>query len=440
MKKSKPKQKQRRKDSTKRGLMTISPPAKVSPSSLAGVRVLTSGVDSLNLALDVKWKDPFLFEILEAAKNIALKRFEPVPLTIQIPSRDEVLLFNLAPHGTKGYKWLFSNNEFAFRMYDALKPQSRPNVMVEIRSETLWRRGIREALDIISEALKALGANILRVKTSRIDLCLDMLIPVHLWSESLFDNMVARARNVAKYTKNDALTGVQIGKGKLTGRLYDKALEIETSSHKTWMYNVWGIKQIEECERAIRIEFQLLRETIKELGFDTIDETIQNLDAIWAYCSQDWLKFQTNPGKHHTQRKTLLWWSQVQNSFLGVQEANSAIRSKAVRTTQLQLASQIVGLTTSLAATKDEFGDEPLFAQISYESLGLVFQKALRLSGKTEKELREAINDKRARNHRGKQKYQSANWKRLNRGLPTDMQALTLSLENPDWLELEDAS
>ncbi len=440
MKNSKKHHKKRSKVRAKRGLMTISPPAKVKSSVLAGVKVLTSGVDSLNLALDVKWDDAFLFEILEVAKGIALKSFEAVPLTIRIPNRDEELLFNLAPHGTKGYKWLFSNNEFAFRMNDSLKPKSRPNVMVEIRSETLWRRGIREALDIITEALKVWGANILRIKTSRIDLCLDMLIPAHIWTESLFDNMVARARNVAKYTKNDALTGIQIGKGKLSGRLYDKALEIETSSHKTWMYNVWGIKEVKEDERAIRIEFQLLRETVKELGFDTIEETIQNLDAIWAYCSQDWLKFQTNPGKHHTQRKTLLWWSQVQNSFLGVQKPNSAIRSKAVRTTQLQLASQIVGLTTSLAATKDEFGDDPLFAKVSFESLGFVFQKALRMSGKSEEDLREAINEKRARNHRGKQKYQSANWKRLNRGLPTDMQALSLSLENPYWLNFDDES
>lgn len=420
--------------------MTISPPAKVRKSILAGVRVLASGVDSLNLALDVKWSDDFIFEILELTKDNALKLNKPIPFVINIPSRDEQLLFNFAPHGTKGYKWLFSSNEFAFRLYDALEPKSRPNVMVEIRSETLWRRGIQESLDIINEALKRWGGDVLNRKTSRIDLCMDVLIPAGLWNESLFANMVARARNVAKYTKNDELQGVQIGKGKLTGRLYDKALEIETASHKTWMYLVWGIKEVKEHERAIRIEFQLLRETIKELGFDTIDETIQNLEAIWAYCSKEWLKFQANPGKHHTQRKTLAWWCQVQNSFLGIPKPTSAIRSKAVRTTQIQLSSQVVGLITSLAATKDQFGDEPLFSEISFESLGYVFQKALRISGKSEEELRDAINEKRARNHRGKQKYISANWERLNRGLPTDTQSLAHALSEPYWLNFDDHS
>lgn len=440
MTKSQTKQKQRRKDELKRGLMTISPPVKVKPSVLAGVQVLSSGIDSLNLALDVKWHDTMIFEIFEAAKFVAQKRNEPVPITMEVPSQNELMLFNFAPHGTKGYKWLFSNNEFAFRLYDSLGPKSRPNVMVEIRSETLWRRGIRDCLELIKEGLKQWGGKIIKAKTSRIDLCMDVLIPAHFWTEDLLGNMVSRARKVAKYTESGELEGTQIGKGKLVGRLYDKALEIRTQSQKTWMYKVWGIKEVKEHDRAIRIEFQFLRETIKELGFDTIEDTLNHLESIWAYATQQWLKFQTNPGKHHTQRKTLLWWEQVQNSFLGVQEPTPAIRSKAVHTTQLQLASQIVGLITSLAATKDEFGNEPLFSKITYESLGHVFQKALRISGKSEEDLKEAVNDKRAKNWRGKQKYQSANWNRLNLGLPADMQSIACALEDPYWLNLNDDS
>ena len=437
MKNSQAKKKQRRTDKPKRGLMTISPPAKVRKSVLAGVEVLSSGIDSLNLALDVKWSDRYIFEILELTKESALKLNKPIPFTILIPSRDEQLLFNFAPHGTKGYKWLFSSNEFAFRMYDALEPKSRPNVMVEIRSETLWRRGVVESRDIITEALKRWGGDILHIKTSRIDLCLDALFPTEQWNENLTVNMVSRARNLAKYTKSADLEGLQIGKGKLSARLYDKDLEIRTKSFKFWMYKIWHLDTVPEDKRAIRIEFQILRETVKELGFDTLDDTLHHLEAIWAYCTQDWLKFQTNPGKHHTQRETLPWWGLVQHSFLGIPEPNPAIRAKAVRTTQLQLASQIVGLTTSLAATKDEFGGEPLFSEVSYEALGKVFQKALRISGKSEEELRDAVNQKRAKNYRGKQKYSSANWKRLNRGLPADAQSLAYALEDPYWLNFD---
>ena len=418
--------------------MTISPPAKVKSGTLVGAKVLASGVDSLNLALDVKWEDPLFLEILEIYRKNAQDLGKSFPLTLRIPKLNEELLFNFAPYGTKGYKWLLSGHEYALRLYDSMEPKSRPNVMIEIRSETLWRRGIREAIDVILEALRGWGANIINVKTSRIDLCMDILLPKRLWKESLFRNMVARSRNDAKYTKNKDLTGVTIGKGKLSGRIYDKALEIQISSNKTWMYKVWEIDEVPENKRAIRIEFQLLREPIKELGFDTIEETLQNLEAIWAYCTQEWLKFQTNPGKHHTQRKVLPWWKLVQNSFLGIPEPTPAVRSKAVQTTQQQLASQIVGLITSLAATKDQFGDEPLLSEVSPEALTNVFRKALRIVAKSNEELCESINDKRARNHRGKQKHQSANWKRLNRGLPSDMDSQAQNLDDPHWLNFDE--
>ncbi len=440
MQNSKTKTKQRRKDDSKRGLMTISPPAKVKSRALAGARVLASGVDSLNLALDVKWKDPLFLEILEIYRENAQNLGKSFPLTLRIPKLNEELLFNFAPYGTKGYKWLLSGNEYALRLYDSMEPKSRPNVMIEIRSETLWRRGILEAIDVILEALRGWGAKIINVKTSRIDLCMDVLLPAELWKESLFKKKVSRSRSVTKHEIAMYLTGVSIGKGKLSGRIYDKAYEIEKISHKTWMYKIWGIDKVPENKRAIRIEFQLLREPIKELGFDTIEETLQNLEAIWAYCTQDWLKFQTNQGKHHTQRKVLPWWSLVQNSFLGIPEPTPAIRSKAVHTTQIQLSSQIVGLITSLAATKDQFGDEPLLSKVSQEALVHVFRKALRIVGKSNEDLCNSINDKRARNHRGKQKYRSANWKRLNRGLPTDMFALAQILDDPYQLNFDDES
>jgi hypothetical protein len=221
MKKTKTKTKQRSKDKPKRGLMTISPPAKVSPGTLAGIKVLASGVDSLNLALDVRWEDPLFLELLEIYRKNAQDLGKAFPMTLRIPKRNEELLFNFSPYGTKGYKWIISGNEYAVKLYDSIEPKSRPNVMIEIRSETLWRRGIREAIDLILDALREWKADIINVKTSRIDLCMDILMPKSLWNERLFDNMVARARNTAVYNKNKSLTGIQIGKGKLSGRLYD---------------------------------------------------------------------------------------------------------------------------------------------------------------------------------------------------------------------------
>ena len=427
MKNSKTKQKQKRKERSQGGLMTISPPSKVKTGRVLDPEVLCSGVDTFYFTLDIEWPDDLFFQVLDGFKELAQKAGTPHPMFIEIPEREDKLLFTVLPNGTNGYKWIISGNEFAIRIADMRKPKSRPNAIVEIRSETLWRRGIRESVSVILAAIKKCHANILRVKANRIDLCMDLFMPSHYWDVDLLDHMVFRSRNVNQFFKNNVLTGVMIGRGKLSARLYDKELEIRTISQKHWMYEVWGIETIPENKRVIRVEFQLLRESIKELGIDSIRDAVGAMDNIWAYCTQKWLKFQTNPGKHHTQRQTLPWWSKVQNSFQGVSEPNPAIRVKAIRSTQKQLADQIIGLTTSLAAVDDEYGNSLNRGEVNFESLVRVFKSALLITKKSDGDLQNAVERKRAKNYHGKLKYIAANEERLRQELPADN--LTLEIE-----------
>ncbi|WP_229591525.1 hypothetical protein [Pseudodesulfovibrio sediminis] len=282
----------------------------------------------------------------------ARKTGMPQPIFIEIPEMDDRLLFNVLPNGSAGYKWIISGNEFSIRFSNQL----RPNAIVEIRSETLWRRGVPNSIDVSLAALKEWSAHIMKIKPNRIDPCMDLFIPSHYWGVELFDHTVTRSRNINHYFKSNMLTGVTIGKGKLSARLYDKELEIQTISKKLWMHKVWRIEKVPENKKVIRVEFQIMREAIKELGIDDLVDGIGFMDALWGYCTKKWLKFRSNPGKHHTQRKTLPWWSMVQNSFQGTCDPVPAIRAKAVRTTQLQLSHQLLGIATSLAATDDDFG------------------------------------------------------------------------------------
>ena len=362
--------------------MTISPPSKVNTGLPLEPEVLASGVDSLNLALGVKWKDNYFHQLLEMNKVAAQKTGRSYPTTIEIPKYNDVLLFATAPSGSNGYNWLISGNEYAIKFGKAIRPNSRPNVFIEIRSETLWRFGIRDAINRILLGLEWVHAEVIVVKPSRIDLCMDILIPNCEWDGDLFGNTVCRARKVNYFTESKKLEGVQIGKGDLSCRLYDKALEIKTISQKTWMYDVWGIDEVPETKRAIRVEFQLRRAPLKDLGIDTMDDCIGMLDNIWAYCTQKWLKFQTNPGKHHTQRKTLRWWQTIQNHFFGVSEPVPAIRAKAVRTTlNSNFQPRLSVLLSPLASVDDEFGNAPLYEEVSQEGLVKVFRKALRIAG-----------------------------------------------------------
>ena len=419
--------------------MTISPPSKVNTGLPLEPKVLASGIDSFNMALDIIWPDDIFFKILDMYKSEAQKFGSSYPFFISVPELDDRVLFNVLPNGTKGYNWIISGNEYSVRFLNSVVPNSRPNAMVEIRSETIWRRGIREATNLILTALEKHNAEIVAVKPSRIDLCMDLYIPSYEWDVDLFKNMVSRSRSVNHYFKNNQLTGVHIGKGKLSCRMYDKDLEIRTISKKLWMYEVWGLPEVPANKKVIRIEFQLLREAIKELGIETLYETLRVFDNIWGYCTQQWLKFESNPGKHHTQRKTLPWWETVQSSFQGVIESTPAIRAKAIRTDQKQLASQILGLTTSYAATKPTMGNDPFPTGFTKEDLVKIFQEVLDIANKTDRELGNTVNKKRVRYYHGKQKYLDANQKRLEKELPADELTFVVQ-QNLEWEAPDDAS
>ena len=102
--------------------------------------------------------------------------------------------------------------------------------------------------------------------------------------------------------------------------------------------------------RVIRIEFQVRRAKLKELGIDTIDDLFERRENLWAYCARQWLQVQDQPGKHHTQRGTVPWWQAVQAGFPGAQHAKPLIRSKAISMDREQLVRQVYGNWVSLIA------------------------------------------------------------------------------------------
>jgi len=66
--------------------------------------------------------------------------------------------------------------------------------------------------------------------------------------------------------------------------LYGKPLEIAEKSRKTWMFGIWGIEPDEVQGKIIRVEFQLRREPLKEMGVgrlsDFLDEDIEVLKSL----------------------------------------------------------------------------------------------------------------------------------------------------------------
>ncbi len=339
------------------GRTTISPPSKITSESDQEIKILASNIDTLRLSFDIKWNDPYFFAALKEAKSLAQlgKTDYPLPFLIGEEAFEEYS-FDIKPHGSQGYEWILNNPEYSLLVGNWVEPQSRPSLMATIRSENLWYKGPRKAVHFITSFLEKFGAEIVEVKISRLDLCVDSLFPEKLWNEDLLGYRVTRASDTKIFHSNKTLTGIAIGKGMISARLYDKALEIKQQSNKIWFYDVWGLNEVPENKKIIRTEFQLRREAIKQLGIKNVYNLFDLTQEVWAYCTIEWLKFQNSPGKQSHQRKTFGWWKTIQDGLNNIPAGSPLVRKKAIKADQNKLSQQIIGFLSSFAALELQNG------------------------------------------------------------------------------------
>jgi len=341
------------------GRVTISPPAKICNDAEQPhtIRILASNIDTLILSLDIKWKDSFFFSTLTEAKSLAQIGKSDFPLPFMLDEKTfEEYSFDVKPHGANGYEWILNNPEYSLLVGNWVTPQSRPSVMITVRSETLWCKGPRKAVYFITSFLEKFGADIDEIKVSRLDLCVDALFPTNLWNENILKNKVTRATNTKIFRSHENLTGIMIGKGMISARLYDKELEIKQQSNKTWFHDIWGFNEVPDNFKVIRTEFQLRREIIKQLKISHVHNLFDLIQNIWAYCAKEWLKFQNFPGKQSHQRDTLGWWKIIQNGFNNIPAGSPLIRIKAIKADQNKLSQQLIGLLSSFTALELQYG------------------------------------------------------------------------------------
>lgn len=92
--------------------------------------------------------------------------------------------------------------------------------------------------------------------------------------------------------------------------------------------------QLHECEAGVwRVEFQLRRQVLKEMGVSTVNELIHNIDGIWAYCTREWLTLRRSNGERNVSRWTIRRkWAVIQ--LAKFQELTTPlVRKKSVKET-----------------------------------------------------------------------------------------------------------
>lgn len=312
--------------------------------------VIASGVDSLVLSFKIEWNNDELFPYLTELKALAQSVSDAFPGSLKPTNEIPEWQFQMKPNGSNGYEWLLIGHDFALRIGKWEDIITRPNIMAEIRSEALWHLGAKQAVSYLIALLEGIGAKIVECKLSRLDLCVDVLFQEKLWTQDLLDHVVTYADNKGVYFKGRSMTGIVIGAGAIQARLYDKVLEIYQKSNKTWMFDIWGIQEVPEGMKVIRVEFQMRRPFLKEMLMNTPEDLLMKTPALWAYCTFTWLKFQNCPLKHHTMRKNMPWWEVVQFNYDGCQKANPLVRERAISMDITQRFIQAAGNISSIQA------------------------------------------------------------------------------------------
>ena len=183
------------------------------------------------------------------------------------------------------------------------------------------------------------------------------------------------------------------------------------------MYELWKLKEVPAGSRIVRVEFQLRREALQELGIDTIWELLKHSGNLWAYLTERWIKFQDCPELHHTQQKTLPWWKTVQRGFVGAQGSCPLIRAKSINVNKIQISQQLFGLLSSVLALESD-GDITPGGEIQIEEpLSKVIECA-GLIGMNPSKLHERVRRKMARYVQDLEKFRKAQEERKAKGLP----------------------
>jgi hypothetical protein len=262
------------------------PPSNTAPANYndGSTRIFRTGIDSLYLS----WTGTLSQEFDELLSELREKARSPNPV-----EQSQAILqlldhrFEVSDKGKGRFRYVLRDNWFHIQV-SATQSTSMPLALVQIRSEVLSKSGYLQTVRKLEALLSHLG-DITDQKISRIDICADFYTEFKLDSIPP-DAWVRKAAKLDFHIDGSRFSGFSFGKrGVVSGRLYDKALEIE-SSQKTFFFSLWAEGGWLGELPVWRLEFQFRRSVLKEMGVNSTQDLDEKLNGLWQYCCQKWLR------------------------------------------------------------------------------------------------------------------------------------------------------
>ncbi len=323
------------KESVKHGASISKPHSRISWGSQLST---ISGFDRLKIGLYVDFKSEKFIDILDIHKTSAVENNSPVDVSFS-PHGDQVFLMHTT--GRKGgYAYHFSRGDvhvFVSRRKDF----TTPNVWVDIGSESCWSPSYDSVLDGVKSLLHDYDGDVIKDTVSEVHLCCDVV--GQDIEELPIDNgryWITRATKFSAYFDRDNLEGVQlmqdqgtlvepedkrefphtegvqVGKGDILLRIYDKVLELKKNKSKQGLFAaLWNQSEFDNTP-ITRIEFQLRRQVLKQMSINSLADLETKKCGLWSYCSKEWARlslFDIDRRNRHQDRAVIHpFWEYVQ--------------------------------------------------------------------------------------------------------------------------------
>ena len=255
------------------------------------IKILLKGIDSLYLSFQGEL-DPELNQELSEKKLLAQSRRAKDQLKAQHQVGNH--LFEVADRGQRsgsggGFAYILEDGAYRICLASAAS-RSLPLAYVKVSSACLAHRHPEEVFDEVSEIIASFGV-VDSMTISRVDVFVDFQSDFEMESFRR-ESWVTRAGGFDTHARAGQFTGYSIGMGgPIGGRLYNKSIEIK-KSNKDYFNELWRRSGMDE--RSVwRLEFEVNREVLSELGIYSAETLLDKLGGIWAYATQAWLRLAT---------------------------------------------------------------------------------------------------------------------------------------------------
>lgn len=200
-----------------------------------------------------------------------------------------------------------------------------PNIIVHIGGLVCLELGDLGALELAYDIIRHLGGEIDRVKLSRVDFCVDM--PgvgmdefAAAANERRYVSRLKRYRDIESGDRDKEFCGLTTRFGKLPLQLavYDKLAEVHVGRNSRKLELMMARRWNGEMPaQAVRVEFRLWREKLREFGVDTPEDFYRKRRTMIDYLCRDWFRFTAGPvDRQNTMRAiTLPLWVDVHEAF-----------------------------------------------------------------------------------------------------------------------------